>query len=67
MNQEGAGMTDNNEKIQANNTTSYTTLEEVVANTCSCKLRTICPDKHSSECLKDRNLYQEFMLARAAH
>jgi len=38
-----------------------TTLEQVVANTCFCKLREQCPDKSSSECLKHRNIYQEFM------
>jgi len=62
-------MADYREKIPLNKTSSHpnglTTLEEIVANTCSCKLRTTCPDKDASECLKERNLYQEFMLARA--
>jgi hypothetical protein len=64
-------MADYSEKIPLNKTPIHpngcTTLEEIVAEACSCKLRTTCPDKHSGECLKDRNLYREFMLARAEH
>jgi hypothetical protein len=40
------------------------TIEEMVKNTCMCKLRETCPDKQGSDCLRDRNLYAEFMLAR---
>lgn len=39
-------------------------LEALVANMCFCKLRTLCPDKNSSECMKHRNIYQEFMQSR---
>jgi hypothetical protein len=41
-----------------------TSLEEMVANTCYCKLRKSCPDKTSSECMQHRNIYQEFMCNR---
>ena len=43
-----------------------TTLEEIVANTCFCKLRETCHDKNSSECMRNRNIYQEFMASKAA-
>ena len=43
-----------------------TTLEEIVANTCFCKLRETCHDKHSSDCMRNRNIYQEFMESKAA-
>ncbi len=39
-------------------------LEQLVANSCACKLRTHCPDKTSPDCLKQRNLYAEAMLGR---
>ena len=42
-------------------TQPVTTLEAMVANTCFCKLRESCPDKSSSECMRERNIYQEFM------
>jgi len=38
-----------------------TTLEQLVANTCFCKLREACNDKNSSECMRNRNIYAEFM------
>ena len=38
-------------------------LEELVAKSCACKLRTHCIDKTSPDCLKHRNLYAEAMLA----
>jgi hypothetical protein len=38
-----------------------TSLEELVANTCFCKLKATCPDKNSSECMRHRNIYAEFM------
>jgi len=37
------------------------TLEEMVAHACFCKLRAICYDKNSSECMRKRNIYAEFM------
>jgi len=43
-----------------------TTLEEIVANTCFCKLRETCHDKHSTDCMRNRNIYQEFMESKAA-
>jgi hypothetical protein len=45
---------------------SLKTLEAMVAKTCFCKLREICEDKTSPECLKHKNLYAEAMLARQA-
>ena len=43
-----------------------TTLEGIVANTCFCKLRETCHDKHSSECMKERNIYRDFIESKAA-
>jgi hypothetical protein len=42
----------------------YMTLEQMVANTCFCKLRTSCSDKNSSECMQHKNIYAEFMLQK---
>jgi hypothetical protein len=53
-----------NDKNSRTSTAESHTIEEMVKNTCMCKLRESCPDKHSKECLRDRNLYAEFMLAR---
>jgi hypothetical protein len=39
------------------------TIEDMVKNSCMCKLRESCPDKQSHACLRERNLYAEFMLA----
>jgi hypothetical protein len=39
---------------------SPTTLEQMVANACFCKLKETCPDKNSSECMRHRNIYAEF-------
>lgn len=39
-------------------------LETLVATMCFCKLKRFCPDKNSSECMKHRNIYQEFMASR---
>lgn len=36
-------------------------LEALVANTCFCKLKTSCDDKNSIACLRDKNIYAEFM------
>jgi len=38
-----------------------TTLEQLVGNMCFCKLRETCSDKNSSECMRNRNIYAEFM------
>ena len=44
--------------------TPATTLEQIVANTCFCKLRESCPDKNSPECMKHRNIFLEFMQSK---
>ena len=49
-------------KKQRNNTLAM--LEELVANSCDCKLRAKCEDKNSADCLKHRNIYAEEMLKR---
>jgi hypothetical protein len=41
-----------------------TTLNEMVANTCFCKLRSMCYDKNSNECMRNRNIYADFMLKK---
>jgi hypothetical protein len=43
------------------NDSVITTLQQLVENTCFCKLREICSDKNSSECLLHKNIYAEFM------
>lgn len=43
------------------NNSSPTTLDDMVANTCFCKLRETCNDKKSHECMRHRNIYAEFM------
>jgi hypothetical protein len=40
---------------------AITTLTQLVENTCFCKLRETCSDKNSSECMRHRNIYAEFM------
>jgi hypothetical protein len=37
------------------------TLDEMVAHVCFCKLHEICYDKNSNECMRNRNIYAEFM------
>ena len=39
-------------------------LEQLIRQSCDCKLRTHCADKTSPDCLKQRNLYAEAMQAR---
>jgi hypothetical protein len=41
-----------------------TTLEQMVNNTCFCKLKEFCVDKNGSECMRHRNIYQEFMATK---
>lgn len=53
----------NNQANQQDN--RATSLEELVANTCFCKLREFCHDKNSAECMKHRNIYQEFMQSKS--
>jgi hypothetical protein len=40
---------------------TLTSLEKMVSSTCFCKLRERCEDKNSSECMRNRNVYAEFM------
>ena len=49
-------------KTQRNNTLAL--LEQLVAESCDCKLRAKCVDKDSVDCLKHRNIYAEEMLKR---
>ena len=57
-------MTSNSNHSNDRPNSSLKALEEMVAKTCFCKLRTKCEDKNSAECLQHRNLYAEAMLAR---
>jgi hypothetical protein len=41
--------------------TEPTNLEQMLAKTCFCKLREFCEDKNSSDCLRNKNIYHEFM------
>ena len=47
--------------------TESSSIEAMVKNSCMCKLRESCPDKHAKEFLRERNLYAEFMLAGKSH
>ena len=38
-----------------------TPLEALFAKTCFCKFRATCVDKNSPECMRHRNIYNEFM------
>ncbi|MDZ4099868.1 MAG: hypothetical protein U1E13_14405 [Methylophilaceae bacterium] len=51
-------------ELKTTTTQSSISLQELVANTCFCKLREQCPDKSSAECMAHRNIYAEFMLAK---
>lgn len=42
-----------------------TTLDETVAHACFCKLRSICYDKNSIECMRNRTIYAEFMIKKS--
>lgn len=44
-----------------NKNAEITSLEEMVKNTCFCKLREECKDKNSPECMRHRNIVAEFM------
>lgn len=48
-------------QVNENSRTSLSHLEETLAKACFCKLRESCPDKTSRDCLKERNIYKEFM------
>lgn len=45
--------------IKPNSKNSPVTLEQMVANTCFCKLKETCPDKNNSDCMRHRNIYAE--------
>lgn len=49
---------------QGNQASAASSLEQMVANTCFCKLREQCVDKSSIGCMKHCNIYQEFMQAK---
>ena len=57
----------NQTKTDAPNTSSLTTLEQMLAKTCFCKLREFCDDKNSSDCLRNKNIYDEFMQQKRPH
>ena len=57
----------NQTKTDALNTSSLTTLEQMLAKTCFCKLREFCEDKNSSDCLRNKNIYHEFMQQKHPH
>ena len=46
--------------MTTNKATPPTTLTQMVANTCFCKLKEFCIDKNSSACMR-HNIYAEFM------
>ncbi len=49
-----------------NDKESAVTLEQLVAHTCFCKLRSSCNDRNGSECLQHKNIYAEFMAQKRA-
>ena len=51
----------------ASNASAPTTLDEMLAKTCFCKLREFCDDKNSNECLRNKNIYDEFMQQKRPH
>lgn len=46
------------------NHSTLNSLENMVSSTCFCKLRERCEDKNSSECMRNRNIYAEFMATK---
>lgn len=44
--------------------TQITSLAQMVAVTCFCKLRERCDDKDSTKCMRNRNIVGEFMAAK---
>ena len=44
-----------------NKAPEITTLTQMVANMCFCKLKEFCVDKNSSTCMRHKNIYAEFM------
>ena len=57
----------NQTKTDALNASSLSTLEQMLAKTCFCKLREFCDDKNSNECLRNKNIYDEFMQRSEEH
>ena len=54
--------TQNDGTVATSNTLSV--LEKLIARSCTCKLREICLDKNSQDCLKHTNIYAQQMRAR---
>ena len=50
--------------MQKSTNTMLNALEKMVASTCFCKLRERCEDKNSSECMRSRNIYAEYMATK---
>lgn len=50
--------------MQKNSNPTLDSLEKMVSSTCFCKLREHCVDKNSSECMRNRNIYAEFMATK---
>ncbi|OYY49698.1 MAG: hypothetical protein B7X95_07700 [Methylophilaceae bacterium 17-44-8] len=51
-----------NEHTKTHPGTTLEILEQILAESCDCKLREKCLDKSSPDCLKHRNLYAEAMI-----
>ena len=47
--------------MTTNKAPETTTLTQMVANMCFCKLKEFCVDKNSSTCMRHKNIYAEFM------
>lgn len=47
--------------INVKSNAALTSLEDMVANTCFCKLRERCEDKDGKYCMRHRNIVAEFM------
>lgn len=47
-----------------NNDIGATSLDQMVANTCFCKLKSFCNDKSSNKCMQHKNHYQAFMVQK---
>lgn len=51
-----------NEPNKTHAGTTLEILEQILAESCDCKLREKCLDKSSADCLKHRNLYAEAII-----
>ncbi len=50
--------------MQKTSNTMLNALEKMVARTCFCKLREQCEDKNSATCMRNRNIYAEYMASK---